>query len=173
MKKTHAKPTAERVRELLIYDHQTGVFTRRIDVVVGFGRVHKAGTAVGCVDKDSGYVVLSIDGKRHRAHRIAWLYVHGEWPAHDVDHRDTIRDHNWIENLWPVTRQVNLQNKRRANKTSQSGVLGVCWDSARGKWRADISVDDKNVYIGRFEDLEDARSAYVEAKRRVHPGCTL
>jgi hypothetical protein len=127
----------------------------------------------GTLDKGSGYVRITIDGVQYWAHRLAWFYVHGCWPPHDIDHRDTIRNHNWLRNLRCLTRGQNLQNKRKANANSSSGILGVSWDARKRKWKVGISVNDRTVFVGRFSNKLDASAAYKAKKREVHEACTL
>lgn len=160
--------THERLLELFSYDRETGVFTRRI--ATGYRGRFRVGEVAGSLDKDSGYVRISVDGMHYWAHRLAWFYVHAEWAPNDVDHKDQIRDHNWIGNLRSVTRAENLQNQRYALKRSKSGVRGVRWNESKHKWQVDISVLNKTKYIGRFDDFEEAKAARSEAVRKHHPG---
>jgi hypothetical protein len=66
--------TQERLKEVLNYDPETGIFTRAV-------KRHKypAGEKAGTVEFN-GYIVIRISGKTYKAHRLAWLYVYGEWP---------------------------------------------------------------------------------------------
>lgn len=141
--------TAERLREVLDYDPETGVFTWRGSARRGWnGRV--AGR------DDHGYVRMSIDHIPYYAHRLAWLHVHGEWPAKDLDHRDRNRKNNAIANLRPCEMSENLANaKRPTNNTS--GHKGVY--RHRGKWRAAIGVGGRSVHIGVYDTLDDALAA--------------
>lgn len=164
---TESKPplTAERLRELLHYDPSTGVFTRR----VAAGR-QPAGSVAGNSDGE-GYLKLDIERRTYKAHRLAWLYVKGEWPINDIDHKDGNRVNNSIANLRDVTRQVNLQNRRRAQSNNKCGVLGVSF--VAGRYMASIQSAGRFKYLGRFLTAEEAHAAYLDAKRRLHEGCTL
>lgn len=157
-----------RLLQLLSYDPDSGLFTRLKDF--GKGRRYKAGEVAGCLDKHEGYVRIKLDGRHYWAHRLAWFYVHGEWPQHDIDHKDQIRHHNWFSNLRAVTRAENLQNQIQATARSKSGVRGVFWDSARCKWRVCISVGNKNKDVGRYDHLHEAVQARADAVKRHHPG---
>lgn len=165
-----AKPiiplTQQRLRELLHYDGDTGLITRLTD----YGRWNrqKAGNVVGSMRRD-GYMQVNIDGSMYLSHRVAWAYVHGKWPVNDIDHIDGNRTNNRISNLREATRGENLQNKRRAQSNSASGMLGVSWDKARSKWTAEIKVGKTKFRLGRFDLVAEAQSAYLEAKRRHHP----
>lgn len=156
--------TAARVRELLHYDPLTGVFTRR--VATGRHGCHTAGSIVGTLD-DGGYLRAGVDGRTYRLHRLAWLYMTGEWPARDVDHRFRIKtDNRWSE-LRAASRGENLQNRTTAQSNSRHGVLGVS-PNKKG-WRARITIAGKDHNLGTFQTPEIAHDAYVKAKRLLHP----
>lgn len=160
--------TAARLRQAISYCHETGVFTwkeRRRGVQ--FGAV--AGTL--CSD---GYISLCVDGERHRAHRLAWLHVHGVWPLDCIDHIDGNRSNNSIQNLRDVSRGVNIQNQRASTaRNASAGLLGVTFYARTGQWMAQISVNKRRKHLGYFETMEQAHQAYVNAKRKHHPGCTI
>jgi hypothetical protein len=155
--------TAARLRELLHYDPETGIFThiaRRQSVVVG---------TVAGNNAPNGYRKHKIEGRSYTGHRLAWLYLHGDWPVGDVDHINGIRHDNRIANLRDVSRKTNRENMRVAH-----GAVGLLGVSIKGKkFRADIGVDNKNVMLGIFDTPEEAHAAYVHAKRQFHAGCTI
>lgn len=161
--------TQERLKTILSYDIGTGVF-RWINAT-NWRAIAK--DAAGCVREKNGYRVIYVGGKLYAAHRLAWLYVTGNWPSGSIDHINGVRDDNRFANLRDVTRSVNNQNLHVANRRNRScGLLGVTWN--RGKWTAQISIPGigkKN--LGRFDDPNNAHSAYLEAKRKYHPGCTI
>lgn len=167
-----ANLTPERVRELLHYNPETGVFvwlkTRSKKV--------PPGSVAGGVNKVHGYNQIKVDGIKLPAHRLAWLYVHGYWP-NQIDHINGARADNRLSNLRDVTPQVNAQNvhkPRRDNK--KSGLLGVGFGNKhRGpkKWTARVTVEGRRVLIGYFYTPEEAHAAYLSAKRRLHTGCTI
>lgn len=160
--------TAERVRELLSYDPATGQFHWKQRMSQ---RVH-AGARAGSVSK-RGYRSIKVEGKMRRACRLAWLMVHGEWPRHEIDHVNGDRGDDRIENLRDVTHQVNTQNLKGAKATNRStGLLGVS-KGRRGRPQALIRINGETVSLGHFDSAELAHQAYVQAKRAVHPGCTL
>lgn len=163
--------TVERLREALTYDPLTGVLTWRITVNNNKGQ---AGEAAGYLRED-GYVEIALDGSPYRAHRIAWALAYGVWPKGLLDHKNGVRHDNRIDNLRPTTRALNLQNQRGARSNSKSGLLGVtATPRANGPaWRATIKVDGRQVHLGTFPSPELAHAAYVEAKRRLHPACTI
>lgn len=106
------------------------------------------------------------------AHRLAWLYVYGEWPQHGLDHINGVRLDNRISNLRDVPQTINLENQRKAKGLTKSGFLGV--ERTRGgKWAARIVANGKRYGLGVFATPEAAHSAYVTAKRKLHEGCTI
>jgi hypothetical protein len=159
--------TAQRLRELLHYDPDTGVFTWR----ASRGRARR-GAAAGMVNHH-GYVEIGIDNIAHRAHRLAWLWVHGQWPAKHIDHINGDMRDNRLCNLRDVDRVINMQNMKRARVDNKSGLLGVCECKRSGRWIASIGFNGKQHRIGRFDTPELAHEAYLYAKRRLHQGGTL
>lgn len=146
------------LRQLLTYDAETGDFRWNVNRTNGV----KAGDLAGTVNRSHGYVMICINDQRYRAHRLAWFYVHGDWPAFDLDHRDTDRTNNRMNNLRPTTDTMNTGNSRRY-RNNTSGYKGVHWHKTKKAWFAHIRVDGKLVQIGRFIDPESAHAAYVAA----------
>lgn len=168
-----ANLTAARLRELLDYDATTGAFTWRKSL----GRRGHAspGKIAGCVDS-RGYRLIRLDGVLHRAHRLAWLYVTGEWPVHGIDHLHGNKDDNRFSMLRECPQVTNVENKRRPLKGNTSGLIGVSWVSSMGKWKAQIGskfIKQRNMHLGYYTSREEAHAAYLEAKRRLHAGCTI
>jgi hypothetical protein len=161
--------SAERLREVLDYDQETGIFTWKLPTSDRL----KAGKVAGVLRGGHKYPRITVDYQTHGAHRLAWLHVHGVWPSGEIDHVNGDRSDNRIANLRDVPSFVNMQNQRRAHSRSASGLLGAWFDKRTGRWAASISVRGKRRFLGRFSTAEDAHAAYVEAKRRMHEGCTL
>ena len=160
--------TVERLRQLFAYDVSTGLFTR---LVRTSNSVH-VGDVAGTKNVH-GYWQINIDYKLYLAHRLAWLYVYGEWPAHKLDHINGDRQDNRIANLRGATDEVNAQNIRRAQKNNSTGLLGA-FARSRGKtFISRIRVNNKYLNLGSFQTKEAAHAAYVEAKRKYHAGCTI
>lgn len=151
--------TADRLRELLRYDPETGVFTWLADRT---GDV-KAGSSAGSISGSTGYRLIMLDGRNYREHRLAWLFVHGEWPVSSLDHINRVRGDNRIANLRSATPAQNLANsKRRSDNTS--GLKGV--SPKRGKWQARIKIDGHHYCLGSFVRPEEAHAAYMAAARK-------
>lgn len=159
--------SVDRVRELLCLDEATGVLTWRI------ARGKMAAGSLAGTPQNAGYRQVRLDGVRILEHRVIWLMVHGSWPQGDVDHINGIRSDNRPGNLRDVSRLVNLQNQRRPHQIGTSGRLGVTWDKRNKFWKAAIRVNGRSKHLGRFDDLDAASAAYIQAKRRLHAGCTI
>lgn len=148
--------TVARLRELLDYDQATGVFTWRSD---GPKRV-KGARAGGLYA--NGYRYIYVGGKVWLEHRLAWLHVHGEFPPHQIDHRDNVRSNNAWLNLRAAT-SLNNSGNRGANRNNRSGYKGVMRHGKR--WAAQISLNGKHTHLGVFDTPSDASSAYQRAAR--------
>jgi hypothetical protein len=146
------------------YDPDTGIFTRRINT--GRHDCHKAGEVMG-TKTVIGYIIIGLGNRRYMAHRLAWLYVHGEWPEQDLDHINRDKSDNRMANLRPATRLQNMQNVAK-HKHNTSGVKGVCWHSQRNKWRAQINVLYRQKYLGLFDTFEAAVAARAAAEVLHH-----
>lgn len=153
------KLTAERLREVLHYEPQTGVFIWIAPINNRIKVGNKAGSG------SNGYINISIDGEIYGAHRLAWLYMTGGWPAHQIDHADGNRSNNAFSNLREATVSQNHQNIgiTAANRT---GLKGVSLHKKTGKWRARIAIEKKGKTIGYFDTKEEAHAAYCEAASR-------
>ena len=150
--------TPERLRALLHYDPETGVFVRRTT---------RPGAVAGCLRNDTGYLVMNIDRRQYYLHRLAWLYMHDRWPQGVTDHINRVRTDNRIANLREVTRGQNNQNSGlRADNTS--GHVGVSWIARVKKWIAQIIVDGKHRHLGYFTDLDAAVAARKAAEIELH-----
>lgn len=157
------------LQKALKYERDTGAF---VWLTNGRGRFRRAGAEAGTINR-WGYRAICCDGKYLLAHRLAWLYVYGEWPKNEIDHINGNRSDNRIENLRDVPRAINAQNIRSARVDSESKVLGVSWSKERHKWVATIVTNGKQKYLGSFSKIEDAKDAYLAAKRSSHVGCTI
>lgn len=149
--------TQDRLKELLAYDQATGEFRW------AFGRPKASKGALAGARNDRGYVVVKLDGRTYRAHRLAWLYVNGTWPT-EIDHINRCRSDNRLENLREATRQQNCENRGiMANNTS--GVNGVHWNKAKRKWTAYVRSNRRKTHLGTFSCIEDASAAIEAAKQ--------
>ena len=157
------KPTVERLKELLHYEPETGAFTWRVKR--GGGIV--AGDDAGAID-GNGYLHIKIDGKTRKAHRLAWLYIHGEWPETSLDHMNRDKLDNRISNLRLATCAQNQQNCK-IRKDSTSNVTGVQWHKHHQKWQARIQFNKQEIHLGYFGQFDEAVDARKTAERQYHP----
>lgn len=158
--------TRDFLKSLLDYDPNTGQFRwlRTLSPVAPAGSV--AGTIY-----TNGRRYITISRKRYFAHHLAWLYVTGEWPSAEVDHRNLDRDDNRFENLRLASDQQQSAN-RRVSKNNRIGVkgVGISYEpkkaSTAPRYRARIRVDNRLIHIGYFPTPEAANQAYAEAAVR-------
>lgn len=158
------KLTAEKLREVLDYDPGTGAFRwrRRANASASWN-TRWAGKPAGAA-MSNGYILIRIDGLSYLAHRLAWLYVYGEWPSDNVDHINWDRGDNRIANLRNATLAQNGWNMRP--RPSKSGIKGVYRVDQSGKWRARINVASVTHHLGCFDCLGQAVNAYRSAVRQ-------
>lgn len=154
-----------RLRELLTYDQDTGLFTYRTG--------KNAGKTAGTVDHSKGgyvrIVITMATGKyvAFYAHRLAWQYMTGDEPSYQIDHRNNVRSDNRWSNLREATPTENQRNYPKP-KTNTSGMKGVRQCGRTGRWRADIRVGgNKKEYLGHFDTPQAAFQAYAKRNREL------
>lgn len=160
--------TRDELMDRLSYDQETGLF----HWVKPLNPLIKAGDLAGSTRHISRYVNIGFGGRYYKAHRLAWLWVYGEWPNQHIDHINGDRTDNRIANLRDVSRTINNQNihgPRRDNKST--GILGV--HKHASKWRGQLQANGKLYQTGVFATPQEAQAAYLELKRRLHEGCTI
>jgi len=149
--------TQKRLKELLNYDPETGIFVWKVSVSnVKVGDI--AGT--DC----NGYVSIRADSKLYLAHRLAWLYEYGYFPENFLDHEDRNKSNNRSANLREVSNQCNARNTGN-RKDNTSGVKGICFDKAAQKWVAKIYLDSGCYHLGYFTDFTEAVATRVAAEQ--------
>lgn len=173
------KLTQEYLKEALHYDPETGIFTwneRPESHFKNYGRYLSwndrfSNKTIGCFDE--GYLKTSIDNKLYRLQRLAWLYMEGYLPEHQVDHMDRNKANNKWENLREVSAICNAQNCNM-KKNNKSGVTGVCFVKNLNKWRAAICINHKSKYLGIFDNFDDAvRVRYNEELDNPEWTCSI
>lgn len=118
-----------------------------------------------------GYRTVSIKGITYKRHRLIWAYFNSDPGALEIDHVNRIKGDDRIENLRIATRLENSYNIMY--KTNKSGAPGVCWHKRDKKWRVSIKRAGVNVHLGYFDELEDARRAYIKASTDIHQEFSL
>ena len=113
--------------------------------------------------KNKGYIRLglTVNKKTYNiaGHQFAWYWVYKEC-VEQIDHINRIKNDNRICNLRAVTHQQN--NFNRGN------VKGYSWQNDVNKYRADIRLNNKTIYLGLYKTEQEARNAYLQAKEKYH-----
>ena len=155
--------TYDRLREVLNYNPDTGLFTW----------IAKASSHITIGDTagritSGGYININIDRLPYAAHRLAWLYTHKVWPTNSLDHINRIRNDNRLANLREATKAELAQN-RKLTPSNTSGVKGVHWMAGRRRWKASITLNGKLIHLGYTRLFEDAVALREEAEIKHHP----
>ena len=158
--------TQAKLRQVLEYDSETGVFTRLSFSGSYAGGSAKLGPVTSSPD-ERGYLRIRVYGKKYRAHRLAWLYVYGTFPSKGIDHINGNKLDNRIENLREADQTENSQN-RVAWRNSTSRYLGVSYYAKTKKWVAQIKSGADQIFLGYFSTPEAANAAYKQAKATLH-----
>ena len=155
--------TRDRLKELVSYDPDLGVFTWNKD----YGVKAKKGYRAGYLDKSTGYYKIGLDERRYYAHRLAWLYISGDWPRKEIDHINGHRDDNRIINLREASSAQNKYNSKRPS-TNTSGIKGVSKNKRLGKWQSYIWYGNKKLHLGYFDSINDAEAVVVSKRKMMH-----
>ena len=143
------KFTQKELKRQLHYNPDSGVFIWRIFKNGCVQRGDIAGTL------NNEYIRIKIDSKNYSAHRLAWLYMYGEFPKKCIDHINRIKDDNRISNLRDVSLSINQRN-RRLNKNNKAGYRGIYFNKKISKWIAQIKVNNVSTNLGGFKYKKDA-----------------
>lgn len=152
--------TQNRLKELLHYDLESGIFKWKVARSVPIGSI--AGRK-----NTAGHIQISIDNRRYQAHRLAWLYVYGFWPGQDIDHINRVKDDNRIVNLRDVSRSANCYNVIDPQSNNKTKVLGVHFCNRQKKYVAQIVKNNKKLFLGYFDNIVDAKSKYDKVKNEL------
>ena len=149
----------ERLREVLEYNEDTGVFTWKVNKIYKCSKGTKAGKI-----NNVGYVSIGIDGRQYLAHRLAWLSYYGYLPENCIDHINGDKTDNSIHNLREVSKSCNAFNSK-INVLNKSGIKGVSLDTKRNKYSVRIKSKNKYLFIGRFVDITEAAAHRLAAEQ--------
>ena len=146
--------TQSELKKVIHYCPETGIFTRIIKGKKIGKKLH------------NGYQRIAINKKLHYAHRLAWLYVYGEFPKMLIDHINRVKDDNRIVNLREADYLINRFNRGvdKISSSNTSGITGVSFNKDTKKWRAYIYKNYINIYLGGFETKEQAIQARKNAE---------
>lgn len=165
---TKPRLTQKRLKELLHYDPETGIFTW-----LKTGRGRRKNLIAGNIHTDSSgkkYIIICIKHKRYKAHRLAFLYMVGSFPINQTDHNDGNGLNNKFKNLSDATHLENHRNTRlQSNNTT--GICGVNWIKDRDKWQSQITIKGRRKTLGYFTTkLAAAYARHIaEIKYNFHP----
>ena len=166
-----ALPSAEDLRQLLIYEPDTGkLFWReRPQGMFSCERDCRAWNAryagrEAFTPRRGGYLMGKIFSRTHSAHRVIWCLFFGAWPSKQIDHINGDRSDNRIGNLREVSHTENMRNQK-LHITNSSGHAGVYWMGKDRVWRASIWRDGRRKYLGSFVRKDDAVRARLRAEQ--------
>jgi HNH endonuclease/AP2 domain len=164
---TKALITHSELLEAMDYNPETGIFRwkHRSDCSKRWNSRY-AGKIAGGIGPQ-GYMIIGFNGEKYRAHRLAWLYMTGEWPSEHIDHKKGNRLDNRFAKLREATNAQNIRNSTK-KRTNTSGIKGVYWNRKCKKWQAQIVMNYVHHYLGVFTNIEDAEKAYREAADSLH-----
>lgn len=153
--------TQEYLKSILHYEPETGIFTwssPRPKIRVG----DRAGSSNKHI-----YRYVWIDGGPYKEHRLAWLYMTGDWPEHEIDHRNGVKDDNRWTNLRKATREENTQNAA-VRKDNSTGVKGVHWSERDGAYVVQLQTNKVRRVLGKFASLDEAEKVITKARAAQH-----
>jgi hypothetical protein len=161
-KENEALISQEYLKSILEYSPETGDFVRLVETINRKGHI---GDVAGYLDH--GYVRIKINTISYGAHRLAWLYMTGNWPNDQIDHKNHIRNDNRWENLRDVIHKHNSYN-RGENVNNTTGYKGVYEDKRSGLYTARITVNGIGIYLGTFITPKEASIVYEASKIIYH-----
>tara|TARA_R110000851_G_C12889568_1_gene546964 strand:+ start:183 stop:755 length:573 start_codon:yes stop_codon:yes gene_type:complete len=164
------QPTQEYLKSIFQYNPETGDLYWKVRPLNHFKNSHgmnvfnarfsnnKAGSP-----NDFGYIMVGINGKIYLAHRLIWCLFNGSYPPDHIDHINHNSADNRIFNLRPATGEENQRN-RSISRKNISGTIGVSWCKRTNKWVAQVTINGKTIFLGRFIDKADA----IKAREKVN-----
>lgn len=150
--------TQNRLMEVLDYDPSTGVFTWRRRMANNVMPGARAGW-----NTHGGYSLIRVDGRTYRASHLAWLYVTGHWPHHQIDHANCVPSDNRFCNLREATQSQNNHNQRQKRPDQLKGVTKI-----GRRYYARIRIDGETTHLGGYATAEEAHAAYMEVAKSFY-----
>jgi len=145
--------TQEDLKEALDYNPDTGIFMRKMH--------NNRLKETGCLGA-GGYLRIVVNKNLYYSHRLAWIYVYGALDINIIDHANGDKLDNRISNLRNTTLSQNQRNKKMS-KNNTSGFTGVTFCKSTNRWEAQVSISNKNIHLGFFDDIDLAIKAREEA----------
>lgn len=171
--------TQEYLKSILSYNPKTGLFkwkerSFKKECFSNSWNTRYSNKTAGTLKESNGYVYISILKKNYFAHRLVWLYVHGEFPETGIDHINGIKHDNRFYNLRTANQSENCQNVKRAKISNKStGLLGSSYNKQAKKYISSIQINGKRIYLGLFITAIEAHKEYLNAKRKLHSFNTI
>lgn len=153
--------TQEKLKSIFFYNSETGIFTRKVKR----GK-WPAGEVCGTIN-GGGYVYISINGVKYQAHRLAWLYMYGQFPSLGLDHINCLKTDNRICNLRESNQSMNSLNVP-VKKNSSTGLKGAFYIKSKRMFGSKARVNGKSFNLGYFRTKELAHDAYVNFANKHH-----
>jgi len=119
------------------------------------------GTVAGYVNPN-GYKYITLDKKRHKAHRLVFMYHFGYLPK-EIDHIDRNKLNNRIENLQEISHSDNCKNVG-LKKSNTSGIPNVSFNKTKNKYQVRLRINQKTTSFGYYDDLNLAELVAIEAR---------
>lgn len=155
--------TQERLKELLHYCPETGVFTW---LKTNQNHQKLVGKEAGSINY-KGYRKIQIDKKIYPAHKLVWLYLYGEFPEEMLDHINNNRSDNRLVNLRHCSISQNACNRRKGTN-NKSGHKNVYFRPDTGKWHVEIRKNKKRYRAGCYQSIEEAAKIAQQLRDELH-----
>jgi hypothetical protein len=113
---------------------------------------------------NEGYIVNSGKGKNPKFTRMH-TFIMNTPKGMITDHIFGNKNDNRKSKLRIVNTTQNTIN-RKISKHNKTGIPGVCWHKYSNRWYASITVNKKQIYLGRFIEFDEAIKVRKEAEQK-------
>lgn len=164
MQKFKQLPPLEMIREWLDYDPESGLV--RWKKRHGRGR-NLIGQIAGTKNRKSGIAVKFLHYGFFMLHRLIWVLEVGPIPEGlEIDHEDGDSRNNRLVNLRLATSSQQKMN-RGVQSNNRSGLKGAYYHDRpfKKKWRSQIKVGNRLIFLGYFMTAEEAHAAHTLASK--------